>query len=57
MTASDSAAFGDIVQPDRLAPVEGVHSEIDGFGLDERRQRGVRRVVDQVGDGASPPRR
>lgn len=36
MTASDSAAFGDIVQPDRLAPVEGVHSEIDGFGLDER---------------------
>lgn len=51
MTASDSVAFGDIVQPDRLAPVEGVHSEIDGFGLDERRQRGVRRVVDQVGDG------
>ena len=57
MTASDSAAFGDIVQPNRHAPVEGVHSEIDGFGLDERRQRGVRRVVDQVGDGASPPRR
>lgn len=53
MTASDSAAFGDIVQPNRLAPVEGVHSEIDGFGLDERWQRGVRRVVDQVGDGGN----